>query len=385
MMHRLDLVMGIETGCLSMSTRTLRAGFVSFRLGERDGVSVASATLASLFRDLGWRTVTIAGEGRVDRIVPGLSKSAGRGPRPSDVAHALADLDLVVVENLLTLPLHLEASLEVAGQLRGRPAMLRHFDPPWQRERHSHVTALPVDDPSWIHVAACDHTAAEFRARGISCRTLRPTFDRPAARTTGVDARLALRLDGQKRLFLHPVRAIARKNVESAISISEHFGATYWLTGRAEEGYEPRLRDLLGLAETQTVWRNFDDVGIDAAYAASDLVLFPSTWEGFGLPPLEAAFRRRPVVAGRYPVAEELRHLGFEWPDPSELDSIERLLGDVVHRRKQVSHNEAVANRWFSREAGCRALTEILAGECVSEAFSQRGPLRRWPLSGCTN
>ena len=83
---------------------------------------------------LGWDVVTVAGDGPVDRVVPGLGRRrADRAARPRRSTHALADADLVVVENLCTIPLNLPAARVVAGVLRGRPALLHHHDPPWQR------------------------------------------------------------------------------------------------------------------------------------------------------------------------------------------------------------------------------------------------------------
>src|SRR4051812_19377532 len=94
----------------------------SFRLGSADGVSVVATSWATVLRGLGFDVVTVAGEGdRVDRVVPGLELAATAPPNPADVERALADADLVVVENLCTIPMNLPASRAVAAALRGRP------------------------------------------------------------------------------------------------------------------------------------------------------------------------------------------------------------------------------------------------------------------------
>ncbi|MBK9179351.1 MAG: glycosyltransferase family 4 protein [Acidimicrobiales bacterium] len=316
---------------------------VSFRLGHTDGVSIVAAHWQRSLEQLGFTAVTVAGEGGVDRTVPGLALGAPVPPTAGEVAAALADADLVVVENVLTIPMNLPASRVLAGVLRGRPAILHHHDPPWQRERFAHVTELPPDDPAWRHVTINELTRRQLAGRGIRATTVYNGFDVHEPPGDRAATRRALGVGEHEPLLLHPVRAIARKNVPGALALAEAVGGVYWLLGPAEEGYGPELARHLGAARCR-VLRGLGDRPLADAYAACDAVLFPSTWEGFGNPPIEAAIHRRQAVVGTYPIAAEVLALGFRFlpdadpaplaawlahPDPVLLDE---------HRRLAVRH-----------------------------------------------
>ena len=291
------------------------AALVSFRLGRADGVSVVAKRWQEALTDLGFDVSTVAGDGPVDRLVPGLAIDAAVEPLVAEVKEALDGFDLVVVENLLTIPMNLAASRVVAEVLRGRPAILHHHDPPWQRPRFEAITELPPDDPSWRHAVINQRTRRELRERlGIEAAYIANTFDVDAPLGNRDWARAALDVADGERLLLHPVRAIARKDVPAALRLAEAVGATYWLSGPAEEGYGPTLDRLLASTTARVLRQRLDDaMPRGDAYAACDAVVFPSTWEGFGNPPIEAAIYERPVAVGQYLAADELRALGFRW------------------------------------------------------------------------
>jgi mannosylglucosylglycerate synthase len=322
--------------------------FVSFRLGGSDGVAVETAKWAWAFGTLGFAVRSVAGEGAVDRVVPGLAMAATDPPDPAEVHDALADAELVVVENLCSLPLNERAWTAVAGALAGRPAILHHHDLPWQRPQYRDH-APPPDDPAWVHVTVNELSRRQLACHGVDATVVRNAFDLDAAPGDRAGTRRALRASDAERVVLQPTRAIPRKNVAGAIALAEALDATFWLLGRAEDGFGPELDRLV--AEARCPCHVGPVVpGAEArvadAYAASDLVVLASTWEGFGNPSVESAVHRRPLSVGPYPVAAELRAFGFRWFD---LDDPSGARAFLDHPDPHLlEHNRAVARHHFA-------------------------------------
>ncbi len=341
---------------------TATAAIVSFRLGGHDGVSVVAERWREALTDAGFDVSTVAGEGPVDRVVPGLAIDATEEASVDQVKTALDDIDLVVVENLLTIPLNLGGSRVVAEVLRGRPAILHHHDPPWQRQRFAEVTELPPDDPHWRHVVINELTLRELRDRhGIEANYIANAFDVDAALGDRPRTRDMLRVTHDERLLLHPVRAIERKNVPAALALAEAVAATYWLPGPAEEGYGATLDALLARTSVRVIREPIDGaIALADAYAACDAVVFPSTWEGFGNPPIEAAIYQRPAAVGTYLVAAEMRALGFRWLPADDPQPLAEVLARGANPL-DLAHNHALARDHFSTERLRRDLTALLA------------------------
>lgn len=324
------------------------AALLSYRLGGSDGVAVEATKWAGALAVLGFDVRTVAGEGPVDRLVPGLAIDAPEPPPPAAVAEALEDTDLVVVENLCSLPLNQRASTVVAEVIRNRRAVLHHHDLPWQRERYAGYPP-PPDDPAWVHVTVNDLSRRELAAVGIAATVVRNAFDVDAPGGDRLTPRAALGLHAGTRLVLQPTRAIPRKNIPGGIALAEALGAVFWLLGPAEDGFGPELDRLVGQARCRCV------LGAGAlgsggrvvdAYAASDVVVLGSTWEGFGNPAIESAVYRRPLAIGPYPVARELAAFGFRWFAHDDPSAVSSFLDEPD--MSLLEHNHRVAREHFA-------------------------------------
>jgi glycosyltransferase involved in cell wall biosynthesis len=324
---------------------------LSFRLGGNDGVSIEAGKWHWALSQLGFSLTTMAGDGDVDIVVPGLAIGA------TGVDHVdIPDADLVVVENLLSLtPLNPDGARAVAAALEGRRVLLHHHDLPWQQPRYATHAAEVFDDPFWRHVTINELSRRELEDRGVAARTIYNRFDPDPAPGDRVATRQRLDVHDGERLLLHPTRALPRKNVPAALELAEAIRATYWLMGPAEPGYESELARVLNRARTRVIQGS---VPIADAYAAADAVCLPSSWEGFGNPTVESAVYGRPLAIGDYPVARELRAFGFRWFRSDDPASLDVWLSDPD--RALLAHNREVARAHFNLADLPTAIAAIL-------------------------
>lgn len=340
-----------------------RVAIVSYRVGTADGVSVTVAQWATALRRIGVRVRLVAGDGEPDVRVPGLALDDPVPPTQDALAAALDDCDIVIADNVCSLPMNRAAGEAVAEYLRGRPAVLRHHDLPWERERYADITNWPPDDPAWRHVTVNEAARVALKARrGIKATTVYHGFAEQPCPHRRDAVREALGL-GDGLLLLQPTRAIPRKNVHNGLALAEKLGATFWLTGPAEDGYAAELASLLERARVPVLRGLPDGADMAAAYVACDAVVLPSSWEGFGLPLIESALHRRPIAVGEFPVAQELVTFGFRWfpvPDPAPLQAW------LIDRDPALlDHNEAIAKAHFGIDALAHRLEQLLSGAPV--------------------
>lgn len=317
---------------------------VSFRLGSYDGVSIEAHKWINAFGALGHQVLTLAGEGEADVVMSELAIRAPDAPDIDKVAQVLDGADLVIVENMVSLPLNVAARNVLYQVLDQRAALFHHHDLAWQRPGGRDEPA-PRDRPQWRHVTINDLSKQELRDRGLEASTIRNAFDPdpPPGRRDVTRHTLGL---SDERLLLLPTRAIARKNIPGAIRLAKELDAVLWILGPSEDGYEPHLEHLLANADVTVRRRLGEGFDIHDAYAASDLVVMPSTWEGFGNPVLESVTHRRPLAVYPYPVLQEIQSFGFQFFGLDDVSEIEKFLDapDVG----LLEHNLALVHQHFN-------------------------------------
>jgi hypothetical protein len=183
-----------------------------------------------------------------------------------------------------------------------------------------------------IH-AAINHADATVLLRHFGNRALwLPNLTEPVPPPPAATVRAARRWLRQQLahddapIWLLPCRSLRRKNIAEALLLTRWLRPEAWLvvTGAASSAEELPYVRRLETAAHHHHWRlrlgalagnEARKPAVADLLAASEAVLLTSIQEGFGLPYLEAAAARRPLIARRLPnIASDLDRFGFRFP-----------------------------------------------------------------------
>jgi glycosyltransferase involved in cell wall biosynthesis len=317
------------------------------------------------------------------------------------------DIDLLVIENASAIPLNLPLGMAVAELLgeTGLPTIAHHHDFHWERQRflvnavpEILAAAFPPSHPAIRHVVINSVQASALASRtGLTARVVPNVmaFEIPPGPPV-IDPAVVRRdlgvADGEL-LLLQPTRVIQRKGIEHAIEFTRRLERPASLVishAAGDEGleYEQRVKEFAGLlgvtvrfesnlvAEHRGVAPDGRQVfELADVYRASDLVTYPSAFEGFGNAFLEAVYFRRPILVNNYSTYEvDIRPRGFRaiWFDQfisdKTMDVARRLLDDPLLTAEWADTNYDLALRHFSFTILRRRLGDLLV-DCFGEVM----------------
>ena len=237
------------------------------------------------------------------------------------------------------------AELKRVAAERDLPMIFHHhdwwFDNRWARWPEMQRTGFPTLE----HVAETIlPTCASVRHAGINqsdARVLRRHFGKragwvpnlaapdvlpEAARVRRARQWLRKELGDTGPVWLVPCRLLRRKNLAEALLLTRWLRPEAWLvtTGAMSSADERSYGSVLEREARRHGWRLRQSVlaraeatkpSVPELLAASEVILLTSLQEGFGLPSLEAAAARRPLIARALPtIAPDLERFGFRFP-----------------------------------------------------------------------
>lgn len=235
-------------------------------------------------------------------------------------------------------------------------------------QRHTEILeAFRPVPPAAVPIVPNGMAYADFKKLGVETRQILEQTGLAAAQRHGA------------WFLLLPARLTRRKNVELAVRVAAAFkeiGHPVRLVVTGPPGpHNPQndeyVRELLNLRQKLAVeeevvflmeaWqdaagmpRTLGDETIADLYRAADMLFFPSTQEGFGLPIIEAGLTRMPIFCTRLAPFEEIAGDTLSYFEPS--DPPEKIARQIIQ--------ECKANRQFRL---CRQVLENYTWESIFE------------------
>jgi glycosyltransferase involved in cell wall biosynthesis len=412
----------------------MRIGFIATRLHGTDGVTLEVEKWAKVLSKLGHEIYYCAGElggyAKDGTLIPELHfadhtayalSQRAFGYDPEEDGDALADhiysrademraplrsfirsnhLDLIIVQNALTIPMNLPLGVSLTGIIAelGIDTIAHHHDFFWERQRYQTNaivdlldTAFPAKLPNIQHVTINSIAEARLKARrGISSIVIPNVLDfatpPPKIDKFNKEFRSHLGLQKDDLFILQPTRVVQRKGIEMSIEIvnrldlskpqlfishrSDDEGLSYWRWLKREAsvmGVDVQLIDHLigpnrGTINGHKIYSLWD------AYLNTDLITYPSLYEGFGNAILESIYVKKLTVLNRYPVYNaDIKPLGFKFIEldgfvnEKSIQEIRHLMNSPEEVRKLTEKNYQLAQEHFSLEVLETNLKDLLS------------------------
>jgi glycosyltransferase involved in cell wall biosynthesis len=297
------------------------------------------------------------------------------------------NVDGIIVENALTIPMNVPLGIALVQSILENqiPCLAHHHDFRWERERFLTSAiddvleyAFPPALPQIQHVVINSLAGEEFSRRtGLSCKIIPNVMDfdtlPPEPDAYSAEFRREIGLSANELLILQPTRVVARKGIEHSIELIKRLDpsrAKLVITHAAgDEGdaYLRRIREFaafMGVGLTFANHRIAYQRGTDAqerklftiadAYAAADLVAYPSEYEGFGNAFLEAIYFKKPILCNRYAIYRtDIEPCGFRpilfdgFLTQETIREVLQVLDNEQYRKSMVDHNYEVASTLF--------------------------------------
>ncbi|NTW45651.1 MAG: glycosyltransferase family 4 protein [Candidatus Moranbacteria bacterium] len=135
-----------------------------------------------------------------------------------------------------------------------------------------------------------------------------------------------------KPFFLYVGNAYPHKNLEAFIPLAKRFPRVSFVLVGKEDHFYRRLREEVGRESvTNMLFPGFvPDERLVSLYRDATGYVFPSLYEGFGLPPLEAMSFGTPVIAAKRGSLPEILGDAALYFDPDDPDSLVRAVETVL-------------------------------------------------------
>ena len=420
---------------------THHVGFISTRFTGTDGVSLETQKWAQVFEKEGFRCFYFAGESdhppesayhlseahfkhpEIRDIYRSCFGSTRRSRYITDKIYHLKEkikehlyqfvdqyqIDLIIPENTLAIPLNLPLGMAISELISETniPTIAHHHDFYWERQQFLTNSvweyigmAFPPPLPSIRHVVINSSAHKQLGLRsGVSATVVPQVMDfenpPPPPDAFASDVREALGIKKDELLILQPTRVVKRKGIEHALEFVRRLGKKAKLVISNASGdngyeYEKKLRKYATLLNVDTIFiadiiddqRGYTKDGkkiytVADIYPHSDLVTYPSNYEGFGNAFLEAIYYSKPVVVNKYSIySTDIKPKGF---DVIEIDGhvsekalikTRKVLEDADYRENMTRQNYRIAKTFFSFSTLAYKLKPLISEslECMMES-----------------